>query len=97
MTDRLPLAFKPILDAEQNRPLGVDDGPLPHYYEFVTGTRSLASFASTGPILTPTVGQQIRLHGVGLRVTEVEPAYEVNDRGQAAVHTTVVVELAEED
>ncbi|MEQ4611567.1 hypothetical protein ABMX48_37195 [Streptomyces cavourensis] len=91
MSERLPLALKPIFDAEENRPHS--DEPIRHILEFDFSTRSLATFESQGPILTPVVGQEIVLHGVALRVTDVEVSYEVGGDGRPSVFTTVLVEL----
>lgn len=91
MTERLPIALKPILDAERNRTHS--DEPIRHFLEFDFQTRSLATFESQGPILTPAVGQEIALHGVALRVTDVDTAYEIDDAGRPSVFTTVLVDL----
>lgn len=91
MNARLPLVFKPIVDAEKDHRPSVEDGPMGHYIEFASGSTHLATFASTGPILTPVVGQEVSVHGVSVRVTEVNIAYEVTDEGKPAVYTTVVV------
>lgn len=93
MTEEFPQQDLTVIkDAQQSLPFSTD--PIRHSIEFVSGTRSLAEFASTGPILTPTVGQKISLHGVGARVTEVDTAYEVYETeggNKPAVFTTVTV------
>lgn len=99
MTDEFPQQdLETIKAAQQSLPFSTD--PIRHAIEFAFGTRSLAEFTSTGPILTPVVGQRVSLHGVAVQVVEVDTAYEVweTDGGnRPAVFTTVRVVPAAAD
>ncbi|MFB6805496.1 hypothetical protein [Streptomyces sp. NPDC056387] len=96
MTPKLSSALQRIVDAERGHknPWG---SSVPHYIEFTSGSDTLANFRSEGALLVPAVGQRISLHGVVVRVTDVDTSYECTDRGQSSIFSTVTVEEVEDE
>lgn len=91
MSADLPGPLQQIVDFERNRPADPSNGPVQHHIEFATGSRHIASFESSGPMLVPTTGQTVTLHGVRVTVVEVDTAYEVTESGAQSVYTTVTI------
>lgn len=96
MIPKLSPALQRIVDAEKDHknPWG---SSIPHYIEFTGGSESLANFRSEGALLVPAVGQRISLHGVAVRVTNVDTSYECTDDGRSSVFSTVTVEEVEDE
>lgn len=55
----------------------------------------LAEFTAQGPLPFPVLGQVLSLHGVYVKVIEVDVAYEATENGAPAVFASVRVESAE--
>ncbi|WP_329046963.1 hypothetical protein [Streptomyces sp. NBC_01422] len=87
--------FEQIKHAEAKRKPRVAM-PAKHTIEFSAGHTSLAVFVSEGPILVPSVGQRVMVHGVYVEVTEVDVAYEVTEDGRDAVFASIEVTNTEQ-
>lgn len=81
----------------------VEDGRRPadwayvrHTVQFSYGTgetqTDLAEFTAQGPLPFPVLGQVVSLHGVYVKVTEVDVAYEATENGAPAVFASVRVD-----
>ncbi|HEY9372865.1 hypothetical protein [Streptomyces sp.] len=96
MTPKLSPALQRIVDAEKDHK-NAWGSSVPHSIAFTSVSDDLAHFRSEGALLVPTVGQRVSLHGVAVRVTDVDTSYECTDDGRSSIISTVTVEECEDE
>lgn len=94
----LPADLQLIRDIEAARPNRLWPY-VRHQIQYTYGeaddATALADFIAQGPLSVPTVGQIIKLHGVRMKVLDVEVGYEAMEDGAPAVFAAIRVELAD--